>query len=117
MGKAIERPLQPDAMIGRFHVAFDDDGEPADWDCTVARFLLAVTARDSSASAVAPTERASAAISLLEPHRYSGLNLLPDSCMVQGIRFQCRNRLSYLTATSPVDFRTPSLGRGSPCEH
>jgi hypothetical protein len=85
MGKAIESPLQRDGMIGRFHVAIDEDGEPADWDCAVARFLLAVTARDPSASAVAPAEQPSAAIPLLEPHEYSGLNLLPDSCTVQGI--------------------------------
>ena len=85
MDKAIERLLRPDAMVGRFQVAIDEEAEPADWDCALARFLLTATARNPSASAVAPTERASAAIFLLEPHGYSGLDLLPDSCMVQGI--------------------------------
>jgi hypothetical protein len=85
MGKAIERLAQPDTMVGRFQVAIDEDGEPADWDCALARFLLAVTARDYSASAVPPAEQPSPAIPLLEPHEYSGLNPLPDSCMVQGI--------------------------------
>jgi hypothetical protein len=85
MGKAIERLAQPDTMVGRFQVAIDEDGEPADWDCAVARFLLAVTVRHSSASAVAPAGKPSAAIPPLEPHECSGVNLLPNTCMVQGI--------------------------------
>lgn len=85
MNRAIERLLQPEPMIGRFHVAIDEDGEPADWDCAVARFLLTVTAQGSSASAVAPVGQPSAAIPLLAPSECSGLNLLANSCAVQGI--------------------------------
>ena len=85
MNKAIERPPQREEMIGRFQMAIDEDEEPVDWDSAVARFLLAVTARGSSTSAVAPAVQPSAAIPPLEPNEYFGLNLISDSCMVQGI--------------------------------
>jgi hypothetical protein len=85
MGKAIERPLQPDAKVGHFYVAIDENGEPADWDSAVAKFLLAVVARHSSASGVGSAKQPSGAAPLLEPHEYSGLNPLPDSCTVQGV--------------------------------
>jgi len=82
MGKTIERPLPPDAMSGRFSVGIDENGEPADWDSAVARFLLAVMAQHSSASDVAPAERPAAAIPLLEQNEYSGLSPLSGSCMI-----------------------------------
>ena len=85
MNKAIERPPRREEMIGRFQMAIDEDGEPVDWDSAVARFLLAVTARDSSTSAIASAGQPLAAIPLLEPNEYSGLNSVSDSCMVQGI--------------------------------
>ena len=85
MNKAIERPPRREEMTGRFQMAIDEDGEPVDWDSAVARFLLAVTARGSSTSAVAPAVQPPAAIPLLEPNEYSGLNFASDSCMVQGI--------------------------------
>ena len=85
MNKAIERPPQREEMTGRFQMAIDEDGEPVDWDSAVARFLLAVTARGFSTSAVVPAGQWSAASPLLEPNVYSGLNFASDSCMVQGI--------------------------------
>ncbi len=85
MGKAIERPVPPDAMVGRFQVAIDKDAEPVDWDCMLARFLLAVAVRKPSASGLAPPEHKSAAIPLMAPSQYSGLNLPSDSCVVEGI--------------------------------
>ena len=85
MGKAIERPLQPAAIVGRFYVTIDGNGEPADWDSAVARFLLAVMARHSSAPGVGPAKQPSAVAPLPEPREYSGLNPLPDSCTVQGV--------------------------------
>ena len=85
MNKAIERPPRREEMIGRFQMAIDEDGEPVDWDSAVARFLLAVTARGSSTSAVAPAGQPSAAIPPREPNVYTGLNFASDSCMVQGI--------------------------------
>jgi hypothetical protein len=85
MNKAIERPPQQEKMTGRFQMAIDEDGEPVDWDSTVARFLLAVTTRGFSASVVAPARQPSAAIPPLEPNELSGLNLSFDSCIVYEI--------------------------------
>ena len=82
MNKAIERLPQREEMTGRFQIAIDEDREPVDWDSAVARFLLAVTARGFSTSVVVPAGQSSAAIPPLEPNKFSGLNLLSDSCMV-----------------------------------
>jgi hypothetical protein len=85
MGKALDPAVPPDALVGRFEVAIDEDMEPVDWDSIVARFLLAVTVREPSASAPAPPEHKSAAIPLVELSQDSGLNLPSDSCVVGGI--------------------------------
>ncbi len=84
MGKATERPVPPDAVVGRFQVAIDEDTEPVDWDCAVARFLLAVTARAPSASAVVPANQPSAAIPLAALDEHPGLETRPDSCIALG---------------------------------
>jgi len=61
MNKAIERPPQREEMTGSVQMAIDEDGEPVDWDSAVARFLIAVTARGSSASVVTPAGQPSVA--------------------------------------------------------
>ena len=68
-----------------FGKVIGENGEPADWDRAVAKFLLAVMARHSSVSGVGSAKQPSAVAPLLEPHEYSGLNPLPDSCTVQGV--------------------------------
>jgi hypothetical protein len=81
MGKALDPAVLPEVLASRFEVAIDEDVEPVDWDSNVARFLLAVTVRESSASAPAPAEHKPAAIPLVELSRDSGLNLVSDSCV------------------------------------
>ena len=85
MNKAIKRLPQREEMTGRFQMVIDEDGEPVDWDSAVARFLLVVTARGFSTSAIAPAVQPPAASLLPESNEYSGLNFISDSCMVQGI--------------------------------
>ena len=85
MGEAIERPLPADERIGRLYMAIDEDEEPVDWDCAVARFLLAVTARESWASGAARAGQPSLATPLLVPNEGSGLNSLPDCCTLQEV--------------------------------
>jgi hypothetical protein len=82
MGKAFDPAARPDALFGRFEMAIDEDAEPVDWDSVVAKFLLAVTVREPSASALAPPEHKPAAIPVVELSEDSGLNLLSDSCIV-----------------------------------
>jgi hypothetical protein len=85
MGKAIERPVPAARRIGRFYVAIDQNEEPVDWDCAVARFLLAVRASKSRASATALVGQPSLAPPPLVPNGCSGPNLLLDCCGLQRV--------------------------------
>jgi hypothetical protein len=85
MGKSIEGPLPANARMGRFYVAIDEDEGPVDWDCAVARFLLAVTARESWAPAAARAGQPSLASPLLVPNECSGLNSLSNCCTLQEV--------------------------------
>jgi hypothetical protein len=85
MGKAIERPLAADARIGRFYITVDQDEEAVDWDCAVARFLLAVTAHDSWASPAARAGQPSLTPPLPVQNERSGRNSLADCCGLQGL--------------------------------
>jgi hypothetical protein len=85
MGKAIEQPLPADTRIGRLHMAIDLDEEPVDWDCAVAKFLLAVTACDSWASAAGRAGQPSLATPVLVRNECSGLNSLSDCCTPQEV--------------------------------
>jgi len=85
MGKTIDRPVSAATSIGRFYVAIDQDEDPVDWDCLVARFLLAVTARESRASATALAGQPSLAPPPRVPNECSGPNLLLDCCGLQRV--------------------------------
>lgn len=85
MGKAIERPVPAATRIGGFYMAIDQDEDPVDWDCALARFLLAVTARESRVSAAPLAGQPSLEPPLLVPNECSGPNSLLDCCGLQGV--------------------------------
>jgi hypothetical protein len=85
MGKTVERPVPAATRIGRFCVAIDQNEGPVDWDCAVAKFLLAVTARESWASVAGRAGQPSLATPVLVRNECSGLNSLSDCCTLQEV--------------------------------
>lgn len=78
MSEVIEVLLRPNSIGDRFRVVIDEDEEPVDWDCAVARFLLSATGRDSPASIAAPVDQLTAAVSVWERREHTGLTVLPN---------------------------------------